>query len=239
MPKSDRDITRRLSALTDALASSQSPPSRDKVDLWKIIVGIFGILVPLFIAYQNVTLTKDLERIRNQISESQLNITRSQFAAGLMEPLIKGSESERLTAMIVLESAADSLAAKIFAGLALHDPNVKIRLEAIRALGRKGVGEATKQTLTTIQQRGKTEIERKAAGLANKDLSFRENLRIAKVFFDQGRWESAVQYYIEASQNVDSTQIDIPQLIAATSYYTHGGHESAAAKFDSVFSKFY
>ena len=212
----------------------------EKIDIWGgIIIAALGILTPstIFIIEKNTS--KKIDDLKIKIAESEMTISRGQFAANLIDPLIKGSESERIIAMILLESAGDtSLASTIFQALALYDENYKIRLQAIRALGRKGRSDV-KKILLNIEKKGKTKEERAAAKIAEQNINFRENLRKAKIYFEMEKWEIAANYYFEATKYTDSTQVNIQELIIAKSEYDHNGYKNASLKYNEIFSKFY
>lgn len=223
-----------------------------EVDLGTILLGILGAIATIIITYlqinssheiENLRLqsSNQIEELRIQIAESELDISRSQVAAALMPLLIKGSESERIIAMIILENIGDStLTTKIFQGLALNDPKVEIRLQAIRVLGRKG-GKDIKPLLVNIGKQGKTLEERDAAKRAERNVAFRENLNNANAFYTIARWQEADSSFYKASLAVDSTLLtkeDKNKLTAAKIFMETKSFKDAAKKYNDVFSRF-
>ena len=231
-----------FSALSDSPLAADGKRFGPRLIAWlPPLLTIASLAVSIYIAGKQIEASRDIQNINSRLTSNQMAMSRSQFsaslAASLMDPLIKGTESERLIAMIILESAADSLATSIFAGLALQDQNVNVRLQAIRALGRKGVGATAREALTAVQKSAKTGSEKKTAAQAEKELSFREKLRLARVMYGQELWQSAVQYYKEALELADTTAVDLPKSVLAKSYDTHGDPKNAAITFDAAFKE--
>lgn len=224
-----------------------------KIDLGSIIVAILGLIATIYVTCQQtksaqkiehlrIQSAQQIEKLHTQIAESELDISRSQVATTLIPQLIKGTESERIISMIILENIGDStLTTKIFQALALNDPMVEIRLQAIRALGRKG-GKDIKPLLVNIGKQGKTREEREAAKKAEQNVTFRENLKKARAFFFIEKWEAAATFYNEAFLAADSAQFskeDKNNLTAAKIFMETKSFKDAANKFNDAFSRFY
>jgi tetratricopeptide (TPR) repeat protein len=199
------------------------------------IVGVLGVVI----AYSQMQFSKEVEGLRAQIAGTQIAVARSEMAAALMDPLIKGTESERIIAMILLESAGDSvLAARVFQGLALHDRDVAVRLQAIEALRagvRMGAGEegGVATTLARIEERGETEEERAAARV----ILFESNVRKGRVYSELGRWRLAAEYYRRASGYSDSSRVDVGRLEAARVYMEREAFEDAVRLYEGIYAE--
>ncbi|OLD27720.1 MAG: hypothetical protein AUJ04_03365 [Acidobacteria bacterium 13_1_40CM_3_55_6] len=228
-----------------------------KIDLWGrlifgfggLIIGIVGLLFGYLAGVrqqkqsqelnnQQLELTRETEEKRLEFSNSQLNLQKAQFAASLINSVLKGSETERLLALVALEGVDKYLWEKYSEILARYDSDPAVRRQVIEGLGKKGEG-TVRQTLITIQEQGKTPADRVEAKRAEANLTSRlkENLHRAKAFFDIGQWKSAADYFYEASKYVDKTQVDGSKLILARSHYEHGGYQEAAVAFNNLFSK--
>jgi hypothetical protein len=210
------------------------------VDVWaKVLIGIAGLGLGYLLSHQQQQLMKEIENTRKEVSESQINVQKNQFAASLISPLLRGSEKERRLALIALEGVDPPLWQRFSTELAQHDSDDSVRLTAIEGLGRKGDG-SVRQTLETIQKEGKTQADRDMAKVAEASLTikFRDKLKTARAYFDIGRFENAAENFYEASKYVDESQVDSQRLAIAKSHFEHGGYREAAVAFNNLFSKF-
>lgn len=210
------------------------------VDVWaKVVIGFAGLWLGYLLSQQQQQMMKEIENTRKGVSESQLNVQKSQFAASLISSLLKGSEKERRLALIALEAVDPSIWQRFSKELAQHDSDESVRLTAIEGLGRKGDG-SVRQTLETIQKEGKTQADREMAKVAEASLTgkFRHKLKTARAYFDIGRFENAAESFYEASKYVDESQVDSQKLAIAKSHFEHGGYREAAVAFNNLFSRF-
>jgi hypothetical protein len=216
----------------------------------KIIIGVAGLVFALVLGIQQQQLSKELSNQQQQftkqiedgrkgVSESQVNVMKNQFAASLINPLIRGSEKEKLLALAALKKVDEDQWITFSGILAQHDSKETTRIEVIRQMGETGDSKV-RPAIRTIQESAKTQAEREQAKQAQANLAgkFNDNLKTARAFYEAGQWEIAAKYFYEASKYVNETQVEGRNLAAAKSHYEHGGYREAADAFKNLFSKF-
>ncbi len=205
----------------------------------KLALGLAGVGFGYLFHTQQQQMSRQFEEARRATSQSQLILQKNQFAANLTEPLLKGSESEKLISMTLLKEVDEPLALKVSRALALHDPNVNVRLSAIEALADTGVSDVrqTLETLTKAQEEGITKEERTKAQEAKdtvKRNKLEELVKKGKNFFEAGRQRIAADFFYEALDYADDAEL-ASRLALAKSHYEHGGYEEAAREFYDIF----
>lgn len=202
--------------------------------LTNVTLGIAGLLLTIYIHKQSTFTNHQIEEIKTELSKDQLIVNHGEFAAKLIDPLINGSESEKLISMIILESVNDTLAREVIKGLALFDEHIRVRVEAIKALGRLGNVEDV-QTLKNIEKKAKTKTERQVAKEAEGTIALREKLNNAQAFYEEQIWETSARYFFEALSYANPAMLNTQQLAIAKSYYEHGDYQNAANAFYQLF----
>jgi len=214
---------------------------------WDIIIGntilvLLGILVGYFIHAQQIeTNTKiaetaqEMENLRTELSNK---IIQGQLASSIIEPLLKGSESERLTAMFILEnSASDEFSETILAAIAIWDKDKQVRTEAIRILEKKGKSLFTQQALSRIKEAGLTKEEREAAIQAHNKVKNRlketlnYRLALARTYYENGLYQSAANEFKEVEDLLVDSNIDQGELELAKVNYKLKDFKSSAEHY--------
>lgn len=210
--------------------------------LGKLLLGIAGIWIGYVFHDQQQQLTVQIEETREELATRNIDIQKSQFAANLIEHLIDGSESEKLVAMSLLRIVDDSLALEVFQSLALHDPNVSVRLRAIERLGESGAPAAL-ETLVRAGDTAPTESERDKAKKAQVTLRttraarFESELAAARSLLRASLWKEAADRFVGAAEYARPDDLDAAELALAKSHYEHEGYTEAARAFDALFPR--
>ena len=101
----------------------------------KVFLGLFGILVTFFIQYQQLRLSKAIEKTNKEFESSRLIISQGQLASTLIENIIMGNEKEKQIALAILETTSKKMFPRIMEALASGALDKSIRKKAIQTLG--------------------------------------------------------------------------------------------------------
>lgn len=208
----------------------------------KIILGTIGLLIAAIIPIQQLAINKRLsetsqsmENLRTEVSN---RITQGQLASSLIEPLFKGSESERLAAMFILEnSTSDSLSEIVLNSVALTDMDEKIRLEAIKVLEERGKSLITQKTLNEIKEKASSAKEREAATLAQQKVAIRARpelkriLDLARIYYKNDLYQSAAEEFKKIEDLLTDIEVDKAELALARVAYSSDDPKSAAEHY--------
>ena len=107
-------------------------------NFWKRIDSIATLfigLATLYVVINQFKVSTQLQRVQNQMYETEISIVEGELVSNLLSSLIQGSESEREMALWILQSKAPNIAKQILPIISQKDPSPKIRKNAERQLG--------------------------------------------------------------------------------------------------------
>lgn len=224
--------------------ANQLPVRWQKWDiiLGNVILGVFGIIIGYFIHTQQIETntriaetTQAMEDLRAEISNK---IVQGQLANSMIGTLLKGSESERLAAMFILEnSTSDEFSETVFAAMAIWDKDERVRTEAIKILEKKGKSPFIQRILTMIKEKGVTKNEREAAIKAHEQVTKRaknyldSSLSLAREFYGIQLYQSAAEEFKKIENLLANQEIDEGELELAKVNYQLKNYKSAAEHY--------
>lgn len=185
-----------------------------------LLLSLIGLLILLLIHCQqkdtSLQIAKTAREMENFQIEISNKITSGQLAGSLLDSLLRGTQSEKLSAMIILENSTPlEFTEIVLAAVAVSDEDESIRTKAINILKMKGKSTFSQQILAKIRDQGRTTTEREVAEQAHKAVKKRietelsKSLKLARLYYENNLMESAasefnkVVHFLTPHKNVD------------------------------------
>ena len=203
---------------------------------------MIGIFVGIFISFQQMATNKRIadasNRIENLRTEFSKKVMEGQLAVSLIDPLFKGSESEKLAALFILENSTSvQFNESILAAFAAFGKDETMRTKAIAFLMKKGKSAFTSEILKQINSEGATPEERRFAAIATQavenrqKVELKETLKIANAYYEARLYQSAVEEFKKVEELMTGTNIDQAELVLAKFAYDLKNYQEAAMRY--------